>query len=276
MERALVALPLLPVRSEPSERSEMVTQLLFGECVEVLETRDGWARICNQTDGYQGWATARMLTELTEEMGEFLLRYPTRVLSDPLTPCRLLGQKEARLYLPASSVLYASRDDADTYFFPSKTPEGYDLYDFKPLSGTGSTVAVEGHSFPQRLLDTAARFLNAPYLWGGKTLMGMDCSALVQVSASVNGCRLPRDAKDQARQGVEIDFEVAAEGDLAFFANPEGRIVHVGVVAGSNRILHASASVRYDRLDEQGIFHEGLGIYTHILHSLRRLDPLSL
>ena len=126
-------------------------------------------------------------------------------------------------------------------------------------------------SLPERILQTATQFLNAPYLWGGKTILGMDCSGLTQVSASINGFQLPRDARDQALLGEEEFLSLSLPGDLAFFSNSEGRIVHVGIVCGRYKILHASGSVHIDDLDEQGIYSRELKTYTHRLHSIKRI-----
>jgi gamma-D-glutamyl-L-lysine dipeptidyl-peptidase len=271
MNLGILTLPLLPVRSEPSERSEMTTQLLFGETFELLEERPGWTFVRNLSDGYVGWATSKMLTELTDEMRDFLRRFPSVITCAPLTLCRKVHSRDTEMVYPAGSRFYLSDEISQTYFFFTRSAEGYDLHDFKPVQPNALILPKDHKPLPERILRTAARFLNAPYLWGGKTIFGMDCSGLTQVSASVHGFQLPRDAGDQASLGSEIALEEAAEGDLAFFTNPEGRIVHVGIVAGKNQILHASGSVRFDTLDEQGIFNREMNVHTHSLHSIKRI-----
>jgi len=261
MSLGILSLPVLPVRSEPSERSELTTQLMFGEVFEILEVKDSWTMIRNQADGYQGWVTSKMLTVISDDMKDRLLQLPTKVLREPITIFKAFSSE---IFLPAGSRFYVKNNH---YFHPV----GPDLMKFTP-----QRVGLET-TFPQSLsesvLQTALQFMNAPYLWGGKTILGMDCSGLTQVSASINGFQLPRDASDQAQLGKEEFLSMSLPGDLAFFSNSEGRIVHVGLVCGQNKILHASSSVHIDDLDEQGIFSRELKKHTHQLHSIKRIFP---
>ena len=127
------------------------------------------------------------------------------------------------------------------------------------------------------LKEAALQFLGAPYLWGGKTILGIDCSGLTQVAALIAGMNIPRDAYQQAEIGEEVPFvELCEEGDLAFFDNEEGTIIHVGILLSNEKgkwsILHASGEVRIDHFDHQGIFREDAGKYTHKLRIIRRLS----
>lgn len=260
MSLGILSLPVLPVRLEPLERSEMTTQLLFGEQFELLETKDNWTLIRNQADGYEGWATSKMLTMLSEEMTEKLNQYQSVMLRDPVTVFR--GVDFGEMHLPAGSRLFVQGNHF--FFF---TGEGVtELFLEKETTGSNFTK-----SLPERILQTASQFLNAPYLWGGKTILGMDCSGLTQVSALINGFQLPRNACDQALLGEEEFLSLSLPGDLAFFCNPEGSIVHVGIVCGQHQILHASGSVHIDELDERGIYSRDLKKYTHQLHSVKRI-----
>lgn len=260
MSVGILSLPVLPIRSEPSERSEMTTQLLFGEQFEWLENQDNWTLIRNQADGYEGWATTKMLTILSDELTKKLNQYQTILLQEPITVFQ--GVDVGSMYLPAGSRMFVQ---GNQIFYPSEEVLT-ELFLDKEAVGLQFTK-----SLPQRILQTANQFLNAPYLWGGKTILGIDCSGLTQVSASINGFQLPRDASDQSLLGEEEFLSLSLPGDLAFFANSEGKIVHVGIVCGQSKILHASGSVRIDDLDERGIYNKELKKYTHQLHSIKRI-----
>ncbi|MBK7084827.1 MAG: C40 family peptidase [Flavobacteriales bacterium] len=115
-------------------------------------------------------------------------------------------------------------------------------------------------------------FLGAPYLWGGRTPTGVDCSGLTQMLFMLMGIYLPRDAYQQAEEGDPVELvDLAEPGDLAFFDNAEGRITHVGIVLPERRILHASGRVRIDALDQEGIFDAEQGKYSHKLRLVKRV-----
>jgi len=260
MSYGILSLRVLPIRSEPSERAEMTTQVLFGERFKLLETSDSWSLIRNKADEYEGWVTTKMLTPISEEMETVLNTFQTTLLREPVTIGR--GAAFGTLFLPAGSSLFV-KDNRHFFHYQASMAEIV-LDKQMPDSPTSLTLA-------ERVLETAFLFLNAPYLWGGKTILGMDCSGLTQVSAAINGFQLPRDARDQAMLGEEQFLSLSLPGDLAFFVNTEGRIVHVGIVCGPNMILHASGSVRVDELDERGIYNSDLKKYTHQLHSIKRI-----
>ncbi len=114
--------------------------------------------------------------------------------------------------------------------------------------------------------------MNAPYLWGGKTPFGIDCSGFTQMVYKLNGHALLRDASEQASQGIALSFiEESEPGDLAFFDNSEGQIIHVGIIMEDNHIIHAHGKVRIDRLDHSGIYNIDKKIHTHKLRVIKKI-----
>ncbi|MFL5753049.1 MAG: C40 family peptidase, partial [Bacteroidia bacterium] len=140
---------------------------------------------------------------------------------------------------------------------------------FYNFEGNTSDPAIPKNT--KDIVGLACQFLNAPYLWGGRSIMGIDCSGFTQLVYKLNGYKLPRDAYQQAELGTPLSFvEEAEAGDLAFFDNEEGRITHVGIVLSDQRIIHASGKVRIDKFDHYGIFHSDRRKYSHLLRVIKR------
>ena len=254
----LCTLSVAPLRAEPSDRSEMVSQLLFGEGYKIVEkTPDArYLRIETEHDGYLGWLDAKQHTEISGEYFEQLRMSPL-VLTADLTSEILC--KEKRLPVLAGSRL----PFFDNGYF-SITDIHYRL--------EGDVIQPSKKSKTrEKILQTASLYLGAPYLWGGRTPFGIDCSGFVQQVFRFCGHNLKRDAYMQAEEGVEVPFQDLQRADVLFFENNDGKIVHVGIAAGEGNIIHASGEVRIDCIDEEGIFHEKLNTHTHRLKSIKRI-----
>ncbi len=240
----------VPMRAEPSDKSEMVSQLLFGEEFVVFDRKEGWLHIRSGIDSYQGWVSDRMVQALPEG---FPMTTNPHVICSPYAICAVSGK---RIHLPGGSLL----------------PFQIQHSSFELIGETytfcGGIAQPDSNSF----IAYALQYLGAPYMWGGKTLFGIDCSGLVQVVCRMAGHWLPRDASQQAVKGREISFNAVGTNDIAFFCDNDRKIVHTGILCDANSIIHASGSVRIDRFDEKGIFNEAEKQYTHQLHSVRRIQ----
>lgn len=259
MRHAICALSAVPVRKEPSDKSEMTTQLLFGDACTVIADDGGWSRIRNKADGYEGWVTAKMLEPMTEEA------YAGYDMSAaPVVTCGMAFaynvQTGACLLLSGGSLL-PMFDSFSSVFSAGKDRFHIEKRYIESLSGRESPV------------DTSLRFLSTPYLWGGKNVFGMDCSGFMQVVFRMHGVQIARDASMQAGEGIAVDgLSQAVGGDLMFFGNEQGRITHVGMYMGNGKIIHNSGCVHVDSVDETGIFSHSAAGYTHRLACIRRLE----
>ena len=256
---AIVTLPLVPLRQENNERSEMLSQLLFGECVQLLETQNNWLKVKNLSDDYIGWADRKMISPLNElEYRQLSENMHAFKVSQPLSRCIKQRSKQS-LLLPAGALLWM--DESNQCIINGEKYE-YDPAEICDLNlQTGEQV-----------LHYAHQFLNTPYLWGGKSLMGIDCSGLVQVVFSIIGIQLPRDASQQVEKGKIVDnIDSARAGDLAFFVNEKGRVSHVGILLNKQQIIHASGWVKIEQIDQSGIISAADGSYTHKLHEIKRI-----
>jgi cell wall-associated NlpC family hydrolase len=254
----IVTLSLVPLRATASEAGEMTSQLLFGERVEILEVQKSWLMVRNLSDLYIGWADRKMIRILTpEEEQEFSVAVSSLV-KEPFTLCTKMPSKE-QLILPGGSILHN--------YINGQTSVSDEVFMVNNFD-----VCTSERSCSDKLLHTAQKFLNAPYLWGGKSILGIDCSGFVQVVYSISGIQLPRDASQQVEAGHVVDFlSEAKAGDLAFFENAEAKIIHVGILLNSSQIIHASGWVKIENIDSQGIISTQTGEYTHRLRVLKRI-----
>jgi len=237
MDKGICVVTVAPVRAESSDRAEIVTEILFGESADILEVNKNWTRIKMHYDGYEGWMDTKQLKPVT---GEDLARRKVTVITEDF-----------------SSVL---------------------MRDGKMLLSMGSEVEFpavasrRSHDVRESISLTAKEFLNVPYLWGGKSYFAVDCSGFIQLVYKIHGVKLPRDTSQQVEVGESLTFvEESRPGDLAFFENAEGKIIHVGIMLDNQRIIHASGKVRIDTLDSTGIFNKEMNKHTHKLRVIKNI-----
>jgi hypothetical protein len=250
-------LSLVPVRKEHTDQSEQVTQLLFGDDYEVLElTPDKkWIRIKINFDHYEGWIDSRQHHSITREYFDYISRAEFKITTD-LTSS-LLYNKNPLMILMGSII-------------PISATELFKMEEQFAFNGESKSLGLKREA--EFLKNTALKYLNAPYQWGGKSPFGIDCSAFVQMVFKICGYRLLRDAWQQVTQGRVVNTLGESEvGDIAFFRNAEDKIVHTGILLGNDRIIHASGRVRIDQINEEGILNLETKVYTHHLAHVRRM-----
>ncbi|MCH2224112.1 MAG: NlpC/P60 family protein [Crocinitomicaceae bacterium] len=248
MSKAYCNVSISPVRLKSEDQSEIVTQLLFGEMVEVQEITIPWAKITVLSDGYEGYIDHKQVTTLSQKEfkrwseGLSYLKDRQRLLSTPWGNqwiCRGANIPEG----------------------VNKFVIGNETFQFKD----------EKENELSSVIEYAEDYINTPYLWGGKSPFGIDCSAIVQVIYRFFGYNLPRDASEQVNHGTEVDFNDVTPGDLAFFENSKKKITHVGILDGLGNIIHASGCVRKDLFTSEGIIHSETGSLTHNLFVIKRM-----
>jgi len=258
MEYAACQVSIAPLRAHPSDKSEMVSQLLFGETVEVTDHRDSWRHVVCAWDGYSGWVDAKQLKRLTPNEYDDYREHQSINLS------LVEGLMAADHFVPLTLGAVLPRFDG------LRCQLGDQSYQFSGPVVTPGQLPPNG----EWIIKVARRYLQAPYLWGGRSPFGIDCSGLTQMVYKFAGIRLLRDANQQVTQGRPVDFaEQCQAGDLAFFDNGKGDISHVGFVLPGCHLLHASGQVRIDKFDHFGIFNHEAGRYTHQLRIVKRLLP---
>lgn len=248
MQYGICQLSIVPLRFEPSDKSELVSQVLYGEVFKVTEHRKKWSKIRLAFDKYEGWIDNKQFVLIEKD------DYDEIANSKPIV----------------STDLVEFIEDSNKQLYP--IPIGSSLNGLSLLnhSHDGNTTSVVNTK--SEIVKTAFLYLNAPYLWGGKTPFGIDCSGFTQMVYKLNGHKLLRDASLQATQGEALSFiEESEPGDLAFFDNAEGDIIHVGIIMEDNYIIHAHGKVRVDRLDHSGIYNSEKNIHTHKLRVIKKI-----
>lgn len=237
MDKGICVVTVAPVRAENSDKAEIVTEILFGESADILEVNKNWTRIKMHYDGYEGWMDTKQLKPVTDE--------------------HLANRKVTLITEDFSSVM---------------TKDGRTLLSMGSEVEYPAVASRRSHDLRESIVLTAKEFLNVPYLWGGKSFFAVDCSGFVQLVYKIHQVKLPRDTYQQAEVGNVLSFvEESQPGDLAFFENAEGKIIHVGIMLENHKIIHASGKVRIDTLDSTGIFNKELNKHTHKLRVIKNI-----
>lgn len=237
----------------------MVTQLLFGDVFEILEIHPKWIRIKDAYDGYESWIDHKQWLEISIETFEELKKTHAKQVVSDLAAVVRINEKEFQSILIGSSL-------------PGLNNQHIVSVESQNFAFDGSFFNLNSTPQKNKLVENSFMYLNAPYLWGGKTPFGIDCSGFTQMVYKLNGFALPRDAYQQAEIGETLSFvEEAEPGDLAFFDDDEGNIIHVGMVLEQGTIIHASGKVRIDALDHQGIYNKELKNYSHKLRLIKKI-----
>lgn len=249
MHYGICPLSIVPIRTSPEDTSEMSSQLLYGEHFKVLEQRKVWSRIRVAHDQFEGWVRRDQIGLISEEAYHDLESEQWPSLSTDLLS-HICGTDGILVPVPLGSVV-GTTSLLDHHF------EGH---------------SQKGRGPKQGLVETALLYLKAPFLAGGRTPFGIDCSGFTQMVHRINGYALERKPQGQSGQGEALSFvEESEAGDLAFFDDRDGHIDHVGIILPDNHIIHVNGHVRIDRLDHTGIFNRELKRYTHTLRVIKKI-----
>ena len=245
-KHAFCLVSVSPLRKEPKDSAEMISQLLFGEIVKIHSILGPWVEVTTLVDDYKGFVDSKHLLPLSDE--------------------DTLNWQET----------YINQQNINKQI---TTPWGNQTISCGSFIGPSPSFKIGDYSFdcPADAKElnrdiVLANLINTPYLWGGKSSFGIDCSGLSQLFFRLSGINLPRDAYQQAEIGKAIAFGNNQKNNLAFFENKNGKIIHVGIIQENNNIIHASGRVRIDRLDETGIFNNEMNQYTHFLSSIKEIN----
>ena len=252
MEKFICENVFVPLRSGPSHKSEMLSQVLFGEKYIIKDQSGKWIRIETLFDNYSGWIDMDHLQQSTDR---------DNLKGDPLYKSLLcFKEDESKMVLEPGCEIYNPDFRNKTFTAGGKI--------FRTIPEFNNSYISSEESFT----DTSIRFINSPYIWGGRIPSGIDCSGLTQLVYKIHGIPIPRDSCKQAEAGVNVSFiNEAKPGDLVFFDNEKGQISHVGMIIADGLIIHSSGRVRIDTIDHQGIFNKEMAKYSHRLRTIKRI-----
>jgi hypothetical protein len=257
IEYGVCRLSVVPVRKEPSDKDEQVTQLLFGDHYQIVDrSSDGkWLKISIYYDQYEGWIDGKQHHFISEDYFNYINQAEFKITTD-LTSSLLYNKSPVAILMGS--------------IIPISSTELFKMEEQFAFNGETKNVGQKREF--EYLKSIAQKYLNAPYLWGGRSPFGIDCSGFTQMVFKICGYRILRDSSQQASQGKAVStFGEALPGDLAFFKNKDGKIIHVGILMSKDKIIHASGRVRTDQIDEEGILNQETKVYTHALSHIRRI-----
>ncbi|MCF6278797.1 MAG: C40 family peptidase [Flavobacteriaceae bacterium] len=255
MEFGICNLNSIAIRKEPNATSEMVSQILFGETFKVTDSNNQWVKVILDFYFYEGWVSKNEIILLQEDDYNEIFTKNKTVSNELVT--YISDQKNSLQILTLGASL--------PHFKKNKFKLLEQQFDFD--GNTNSNKLTKAN-----LVNTTYMYLNTPFLWGGRTPFGIDCSGFTQMVYKINGYSLLKNASSQASQGEVLSFiEESEPGDLAFFDNEEGEIVHVGIILADNHIIHCHGKVRIDRLDQSGIYNADTKRHTHKLRVMKQI-----
>lgn len=277
---AVVELSTVYMRQKPDYESALETQELMGTVVEIVGEQGYWREIISPQP-YRAWVTEKGLVEMDEEQLKEYEKAPKvmftglygHIYMEPSykagTLCDLVGGDIIRLTgrIADEAERYADRKEAvrlrgrwTEVMLPSGRKGYVPTKDVRYHTGFHSIAQGEGSAdsidaeTTEAIIAQAERLLGSPYLWGGMSAKGVDCSGLVRISHIMNGILLPRNASQQIKCGERVETDSLQRGDLVFFGTPATddkpmRVTHVGIYLGDNRIIHSSHMVRINSLN---------------------------
>jgi cell wall-associated NlpC family hydrolase len=252
MERYICENVFIPLRIGPTHRSEMLSQILFGEKYRILDQVDHWLKVVTEFDNFSGWIDKNHIQNSTDESN-----LPGIVLNRSLLCYK---PDKTKMILEAGCDIYNPDFEKNTFI------AGNNSY------YAGGDFSKTFISTTESLSDTAMRFINSPYIWGGRIPSGLDCSGFTQLIYKIHGKPIPRNSWMQAEIGEVISFlDETKPGDLVFFDDEQGKIAHVGMIISRGLVIHASGWVRIDSIDHQGIYRQEIKGYSHRLRTIRRI-----
>lgn len=260
LQYGICPLSAVAMRREPADTSEMVSQLLFGETFTILKEQHQWLEIKCTHDAYIGWIDRKQCLPLSPTDYDKILMGERCFTTDTVNEIVFRGKHTPILW--GSTLPCCKAKQGSIGHFP------YQYY--------GDTVPAtkSGWAHSEKIIEHALLFINAPYLWGGRSMFGIDCSGFTQLVFKVAGINLQRDAYQQAQQGSMVLLpDHILPTDLLFFDNASGKITHVGIALGNGKLIHASGCVRIDSLSNNSIIHSDTQEQTHRLKLIKRFLP---